>query len=102
MRWEFSLLTPVSAASGEGARTIMTDDFTLKVTILAKVRVLAADESVARKVIPTVLGSPSTAEIALANQNNAALGVDATIADVDFRIEDGEIALVEMKPVTPR
>jgi hypothetical protein len=80
----------------------MTDDFTLKVTILAKVRVLAADESVARKVIPTVLGSPSTAEIALANQNNAALGVDATIADVDFRIEDGEIALVEMKPVTPR
>ena len=61
-------------------------DFAFKVNLVALVRVRAADESVARKVVPTVLGAPSTVEIGLANENNAATGRHATITDVDFSI----------------
>jgi hypothetical protein len=61
-------------------------DFTFKVNLVAVVRVRAGDESVARKVVPTVLGPPGTVEIRLANENNAATGRDATITDVDFSI----------------
>jgi hypothetical protein len=61
-------------------------DFSFKVYLVATVRVRADDESVARKVVPTVLGSPGTAEIGLANQSNAAVGVDGTVTDVDFKI----------------
>ena len=61
-------------------------DFTFKVNLVAVVRVRAGDESVARKVVPTVLGPPGTVEIRLANENNAAAGRDATITDVDFSI----------------
>ena len=62
------------------------DDFAFKVNIVAVVRVRAADESVARKLVPTVLGSPGTVEIGLANQNNAAVGLDGAVTDVDFTI----------------
>jgi hypothetical protein len=47
-------------------------DFAFKVNLVAVVRVRADDESVARKVVPTVLGAPGTADIRLANENNAA------------------------------
>ena len=53
--------------------------------------VRATDGAVAREVVPTVLGAPSTAEIGLANENNAALGRDATVADVDFSFSVGSI-----------
>ena len=46
----------------------MRDEF--RVNLVAVVRVRAADETVARQVVPTVLGAPGTAEIGLANQNN--------------------------------
>ena len=62
------------------------EDYTFKVNLVAVVRVRASDESVARKIVPTVLGAPGTAEIRLANENNAATGRDATITDVDFSI----------------
>ena len=61
-------------------------DFTFKVNLVAVVRVRADDESVARKIVPTVLGAPGTAEIRLANENNAAKGHHATVTDVDFSI----------------
>ena len=61
-------------------------DFTFKVNLVAVVRVRADDESVARKVVPTVLGAPGTVEIGVANENNAATGRDATITDVEFSI----------------
>ena len=57
-----------------------------KVNLVAVVRVRAADQAVARKVVPTVLRAPGTVEIRLANENNAAVGNDATITDVDFSI----------------
>ena len=62
------------------------DDFAFKVNIVAVVRVRAADESVARKVVLTVLRSPGTVEIGLANQNNAAVGLDGMVTDVDLKL----------------
>ena len=61
-------------------------DFAFKVNLVAVVRVRAADESVARQVVPEVLGAPSTVEIGLANQNVRAAGRDATVTSVDFSI----------------
>ena len=57
-----------------------------KVNLVAVVQVRADDESVARKVVPTVLRAPGTVEIRLANENNAAVGHHATVSDVDFSI----------------
>jgi hypothetical protein len=62
-------------------------DFAFKVTLVAVVRVRADDESVARKIVPTVLGAPGVVEIRLANENNAAMAHNATVTDVDFSIE---------------
>jgi hypothetical protein len=62
------------------------DDFTFKVNLVALVRVRAGDESIARKIVPKVLGAPGTAEIRLANESNAARGHHATVIDVDFSI----------------
>lgn len=58
--------------------------FEFEVNLTATVRVRAADEGAARKVVPTVLGAPGTAEIGMANQNNVAIGHSGTITDVDF------------------
>jgi hypothetical protein len=62
------------------------EDFTFKVNFVAVVRVRAGDESVACKIVPTLLGAPGTAEIRLANERNAAKGRHATVTDVDFSI----------------
>jgi hypothetical protein len=62
------------------------EDFTFKVNLVAVVRVRAGDESVARKIVPMVLGTPGTVEIRLANEKNAATGRHATVTDVDFSI----------------
>jgi hypothetical protein len=61
-------------------------DFAFKVNLVAVVRVRADDESIARKAVPTVVGAPGTAEIRMANENNAAKGHHATVTDVDFSI----------------
>jgi Arc/MetJ family transcription regulator len=61
-------------------------DFEFKVNLVAVVRVRAVDESVARQVVPDVLGAPGTAEIGLANQNVRATGRDATVTSVDFSV----------------
>ena len=74
-------------------------DFAFKVNIVAVVRVRAADENVALKVVPTVLGAPGAAEIRLANENNALSYNDAIVTNVDFLIEDGSIKLVEIDGV---
>ena len=61
-------------------------DFAFKVNLVAVVRVRADDESVAREVVPMVLGAPGSVEIRLANEKNAAKGHHATVTDVDFSI----------------
>jgi hypothetical protein len=70
-------------------------DFAFKVNIVAMVGVRAADASVARKVVPTVLGAPGTLEIKLANESNAALEYDAIVTSVDFSVEDRSIKLLK-------
>jgi hypothetical protein len=64
------------------------NEYVFEVKLRAVVRVRAEDEEVARKVVPTVLGSPGTLEIDLANQNNVAVGRDATVTKVDFMQEN--------------
>ena len=66
-----------------------TPEYAFKVKLVAVVRVRAADETVARRALPSVLSSPGTVDIKVANENNAALGVDALVTDVDFAIEGG-------------
>jgi hypothetical protein len=67
-------------------KTVGMKTFAFKTTIDAVVRVHAADEDSARKVVPTVLGAPGTTEIALANEANTATGQDARVTDVGFSI----------------
>jgi hypothetical protein len=70
--------------------------FTFETTIEAVVRVLAADEDSARKVVPTVLGAPGTAEIRIANENvPAGFGIQAVINDVEFNAARG-LTLLEV------
>ena len=47
----------------------------------------APDEKTARKVIPTVVTSPSEAIIGVINQPNAALGVEAAVTGVALSLE---------------
>jgi hypothetical protein len=75
-----------TAELGCGELAPAMKDFAFKVNLVAVVRVRADDESVARKIVPTVLGAPGTVEIRLANENNAARGHHATVTDVDFSI----------------
>jgi hypothetical protein len=70
-------------------------EYVFKVKVLAEVRVRAVDESVARQVVSSVLRSPSTDEIGLANDNNGAIGRNATVIDVDFDV-DGPTTLFEV------
>ena len=65
-----------------------TPEYAFKVKLVAVVRVRAANETEARRVLPSVLSSPGTVDIKVANENNAALGVDALVTDVDFAIEE--------------
>jgi hypothetical protein len=62
-------------------------EYLFEVKLVAVVRVRASEESLARRVLPSVLGSPSTAEISVANDNNAAFGWNATVANVSFCVE---------------
>ena len=84
---------PIRSAS------LAVDDFAFTVNIVAVVRVRAAEESVARRVVPTVLGAPGTVELRLANEGNAVLAHHATITNVDFSVEEGSIKLIETNGV---
>jgi hypothetical protein len=77
-----------------------------EVKLAAAVRVRAADEMIARKVVRSILGSRGTAEIKaarrrfeleledLANDNDAVKRMDATVTDLTFTIA-GSSTLVE-------
>jgi hypothetical protein len=64
------------------------NEYVFEVMLRAVVRVRASDEGVAREVVPSVLGAPGSVEINLANENNAALGLRATVTKVDFMHKD--------------
>ena len=61
-------------------------EFAFKVNLVAVVRVRAADERIARQVVPEVLGAPGAIEIGLTNQNVRAMGREVTVTGVDFSI----------------
>jgi hypothetical protein len=65
----------------------MMNDYTFEVKLRAVVYVRAENEELARKVVPSVLGSPGSVEIRLANENNAAIGNPSLVTEVDFSQE---------------
>ena len=68
--------------------------FAFEVGLIARVRVRAADEASARRVVPSVLAAPGSFEITLANEGNVALwGGEAVVTAVDF-IADPKVKLV--------
>jgi hypothetical protein len=77
------------------------NQYVFEVKLRAVVRVRADNEEVARKVVPTVLGSPGSVEIVLANENNAAIGRTATVTDVDF-VPENEAQLLKTNAALPK
>jgi hypothetical protein len=61
-----------------------TLEYVFKVRLVATVRVRAADEAVARRILPSVLSPPSTEELRLANDLHASLEWDAAVTGVVF------------------
>src|SRR5262245_12042332 len=95
------------AQTSQGFATIAMD-FTFEVNLTAVVRVRAADENVARKVVPMVLGAPGSLEIALPNQTNAATGHNARVTDIGFSMAslapingEGDRAVKRRNPTAP-
>ena len=76
------------------------DDYAIEVHLIAVVHVNAADEAAARKVVPTVLGAPGSVEISVANDNNAGLGINATVTHVDFFPKLSSVAVTEVNGKT--
>jgi hypothetical protein len=60
------------------------NEYEFEVRLRAVVRVRAANEDLACKVVSSVLGAPGSVEIGLANQNNAASGNPSVVTEVDF------------------
>lgn len=67
--------------------------YVFRVNVAGTVRVQAADELEARKVVPAVLLLPGPDEVRMANDSNAKIGWKGTITSVNFRVKGG-IALV--------
>ena len=63
--------------------------YVFEVKVAGTVRVRAADESEARKVVPAVLLLPGPDEVRMANDNNAKIGWHGTITSVNFRVKGG-------------
>ena len=59
-------------------------EYVFEVRLVAVVRVRAQNESLAREVVASALGSPSTEEVRLANEADFLMGRQATIVAVDF------------------
>ena len=65
-------------------------EFAFEVVLIARVRVRAADEASARQAVPSVIGAPGSAEIALANQGIDVLLPGTMVTAVDF-IPNGKV-----------
>jgi hypothetical protein len=67
--------------------------YVFEIKVAGTVRVRAADEMEARKVVPAVLVLPGPDEVRMANDDNAKFGWHATITSVNFRVK-GDLKLV--------
>jgi hypothetical protein len=63
--------------------------YVFEVKVAGTVRVQAADEFEARKVVPAVLLLPGPDEVRMANDSNSKIGWAATITSVNFRVKGG-------------
>jgi hypothetical protein len=81
--------------TSDGGAAATVQEYAFQVKLVAVVRVRATDEVLARKVIPSVLGSPGTAEIRLVNESNNSLGLEATVTVVDFFAKGDSAVLLE-------
>jgi hypothetical protein len=77
--------------------------YVFEVQVAGTVRVRAANEIEARKVVPAVLLLPGPNEVRMANDANGKLGWDATITSVNFRLRGGlTLASIDGKRVKGR
>ena len=82
--------------SSTGGPTIVIREYVLEVRLVAVVRVRAQNESLAREVVASALGSPSTEEVRLANEADFLMGRQATIDAVDFLVDEDSTKLIEI------
>jgi|EndMetStandDraft_8_1072994.scaffolds.fasta_scaffold63914_2 hypothetical protein len=75
-------------------------EFVFEVRLVAVVRVRGQNESLAREVVASALGSPSTEELTLANEADFVMGRQATIVAVDFSVDEDSAKLIEIDSKT--
>jgi hypothetical protein len=63
--------------------------YVFEVNVAGSVRVRAADEAEACKVVPAVLLLPGPDEVRMANDSNAKMGWEGIITSVNFRVKGG-------------
>jgi hypothetical protein len=66
--------------------------YVFEVNVAGTVRVRAADEIEARKVVPAVLLLPGPDDVRMANDRNSQIGWNATITSVNFRVKGDPFA----------
>jgi hypothetical protein len=67
----------------------LVPSYVFEVKVAGTVRVRAADEMEASKLVPAVLFLPGPDEVRMANEANAKIGWQATITSVNFRVRGG-------------
>jgi hypothetical protein len=61
------------------------DEYVFEASLRVIARVRAMDEDTARKAVSSLLSSPGSIQINLANSDKAAVGRPATVTEVDFK-----------------
>jgi hypothetical protein len=74
------------------------NEYSFEVRLRTVVRVRATSKDEASKVVESVLGSPSSEEIRLANEKNAALGRAATVMAADFQCIGAPRLITDIEP----
>jgi hypothetical protein len=75
-------------------------EYLFEVRVVALVLVRAQNESLAREVVTSALGSPSIEEVRLANEADFVLGRKATIVAVDFLVDENSTKLIKVGGAT--
>jgi hypothetical protein len=71
-------------------------EYLFEVGLVAAVLVRAQNENLAREVVTSALGSPSTEEVRLANEAGFLMGREATIVAVNFLVDQSSTKLLEI------
>jgi hypothetical protein len=75
-------------------------EFLFEVKVVALVLVRAQNESLAREVVASALGSPGIEEVRLANQADFVMGRKATTVAVDFSVDESSTKLIKIGGAT--